>query len=132
MSLENLIGTKQAELAIVGADGAPFHGSDGDQWKITIAGPTHPKGFAAEEMLRLHALRSLEGKGETSEQYIERVIEPLVTRTLSWSPITFHGEPFPCTQENARKLYRESDLVRKQVEGFIYKTANFLKPPSVS
>lgn len=132
MSLDSLIGQKEARLKILGPDGSPFFGSDGDQWSIVIAGPTHARGFQAEEMMRLHALRSLDGKGETAEQYIDRVIEPLVTRTISWSPIMFNGEPFVCTPENARKLYRESDLVRKQVEAFAYRSSSFLNPPSAN
>ena len=126
--LESLIGKKQADVAIIGPDGAPFVGADGDQWRITIAGPTHPKGFAAEEAMRLRALRQLDGRGETAEEYIDRVLEPLVTRTIGWTPVTLNGEPFVYSSENARKLYRESDLVRKQVEVFIYRSASFLNP----
>lgn len=128
MSLDALIGQKESVLRILGPDNNPFMGADGEPWTITIAGPTHPKGFQAEEALRLRVLKQLDGKGETAEEYIDRVIEPLVIRTLSWTPINLGNEPFPCTPENARKLYRESDLVRKQVEGFIFRSANFLKP----
>lgn len=128
MSLDALIGQKESTLRIVGPDGQPFLGANGEPWTITIAGPTHPKGFQAEEAMRLRVLRQMEGKGETAEEYIDRVIEPLVVRTIAWTPIQLGGEPFLCTPENARKLYRESDVVRKQVEGFIFRSVNFLKP----
>ena len=128
MTLDSLIGAKEAKLTILGVDGSPFVGADGEPWTITIAGPTHAKGFAAEETMRLRALKLLEGKGETSEEYIDRVLEPLILRTIAWSPITLAGQPFPCTPENVKRVYRESDFVRKQVEGFVYKTSNFLNP----
>lgn len=128
MQLDALFSSPESDLEIVGPDGKPFVGADGEPWKIRIAGPTHPMGFKAEESMRLRVLRQMESGKETPDDYIDRVLEPLILRTLSWTPINLGDKPFPCTAENARKLYRESDVVRKQVEGFIYKTANFLKP----
>jgi hypothetical protein len=128
MQLDSLFSSPESVIEINGPDGKPFIGADGEPWRITIAGPTHAMGFKAEESMRIRVLRAMDGSKETESDYIERVLEPLVIRTLAWSPINLGGAPYLCTPENARKLYRESDLVRKQVEGFIYKSGNFLKP----
>lgn len=125
----------ETALEIKGPDGAPFMGSDGEPWRITIAGPSHAQGFRAEEAMRLRVLRQMTDKDKAAnpaEDYIERVLEPLVLRTIDWSPINQNGKPFLFTPENARLLYRTSDLVRKQVEGFVYRAENFRQTPSQS
>jgi hypothetical protein len=126
---------EEAWLPIMGADSKPFVGSDGEQFKIKIAGPTHSAGFRADEALRLRVLKQMTnqtGVETIAEDYIARVLEPLVLRTLDWTPISQGDQLFVCNEENARRLYRQSDLVRKQVEGFIYRAENFQPKPSGS
>ena len=75
--------------------------------------------------MRLRALKLLEGKGETSEEYIDRVLEPLILRTIAWSPITLAGQPFPCTPDNVKRVYRESDLCANKSRGLFTKLQIF-------
>lgn len=129
--LENLFEEQVVKLDIIGPDGTPFIGTDGEGWWITIAGPSHPAGFKAEEVARLRVFKQMTGKQEVdvADDYIERIIGPLVIRTLEWGPINQGGKPFHCTPNNVRALYTKSDLVRKQVEGFVYHAENFRKMP---
>lgn len=136
MDLLDLFEKTEEWLEIKTGDGkTSFIGADGEPFRILIAGPAHPRAFRAEELVRHRVLREMsgEGRGEvTPDQYIERALEPLIIRTLDWSPIMSNGAIFPCTPENVKYLYRNSDLVRKQVEGFVFRAENFQKKPALN
>lgn len=136
MDLLDLFEKTEEWLEIKMGDGkTSFIGADGEPFRIKIAGPAHPMAFRAEEVVRHRVLREMSGeaKAETSpDQYIERALEPLIIRTLDWSPIFSNGNLFPCTPANVKHLYRNSDLVRKQVEGFVFRSENFQKKPALN
>lgn len=55
-----------------------------------------------------------------------RLLERLAALTLRWEKVTYDGADFPCTPENARRLYSEQLWIREQVVGFVEDRAHFL------
>lgn len=58
--------------------------------------------------------------------------------TLGWEPTDEHdplmwgGKPFPFTEDNVRKLYVYSPLIRNQVKVFVENRRNFIAPGFVA
>jgi hypothetical protein len=74
--------------------------------------------------------KSMAGVGPKIEanEGVTEAIERLVVCTKDWSFIVGNGEgktKFPCTPENAEKIYRSSKLIREQASAFINDRANF-------
>lgn len=121
-----------AEMALVD----PNTGDPTD-WKITFAGPTHAATIklrnetqraAFREMRKSQSRRYRDDDADDSKDDVaENVVKMLLARTLGWSDVTFGGEPYPFTEENARKLYRGNPLIRAQALNFLSEDANFLQ-----
>lgn len=58
--------------------------------------------------------------------------EYLTALTRSWNIEALDGEPFPCTPQNARKLWEDARFswVRQRALEFVLADANFLTPPA--
>lgn len=74
------------------------------------------KKYAEGEAKRIQDAR----KGKDSsvvdlEELEELAIESSIVRIISWRGITDGGEEVPFTPENARKILKEHDWIRKQV-----------------
>jgi len=50
--------------------------------------------------------------------------------TIKGEAVTWEGEEFPCTQENAAKLYSKAVAIRNQIKSFVENRRNFTKPES--
>jgi hypothetical protein len=59
-------------------------------------------------------------------------IDLLVALTVAWSGFEMAGEPFPCTAENARRLYEESPPIRAQADAFVRDRARFFVDSAAS
>ncbi|USG59933.1 hypothetical protein NBZ79_12175 [Sneathiella marina] len=55
-----------------------------------------------------------------------RLLERLAALTLRWEKIDYDGAEFPCTPDNARRLYTEQLWIREQVVSFVEDRAHFL------
>lgn len=86
-------------------------------WKLTFAGPGHPKTIdqnnriAQERLRRERAQEQARVNGrkwtapdDSPDALRERNIGFVVDRLIGWSPVKFRGEPYPFSPENARKL----------------------------
>jgi hypothetical protein len=58
----------------------------------------------------------------TATEYNEQTDEPIEFKPC----ITLKGEDWDCGFENARKLYRQFPVIRRQVDKYINEDANFL------
>lgn len=136
MDLSDLQDLETFEVPILKSDGTPVMGSDGQPWKIKVAGPSHPATFRAQDMVGITVKRIAgekdrkDDEGETDEDVRLRMLAPLIERTLGWSPTTFQGSPFPFSRDNAIAIYTTAALIRSQVEQALYTEGNFRKRPS--
>lgn len=55
-----------------------------------------------------------------------RLLERLAALTLRWEAVHYDGADFPCTPDNARRLYSEQLWIREQVVDFVEDRAHFL------
>lgn len=136
--LGQLIDQDTARVPINDEAGNRIVGQDGEPWYIEVAGPTHD---ATKEARNIGIRQSLSNqrrarlKGAALEniqdQEIEEIanqqLEPLAIRTVGWGPISLGGKPFPFSRENARQMYRTSQLIRNQVAKFLEAETSFLR-----
>jgi hypothetical protein len=54
-------------------------------------------------------------------------LDLLTALTLGWNGISSNKEPYPFSQENARKLYERLPWLREEVDRFVGNRANFMK-----
>jgi len=111
-----------AEMIVRDQAGNTVMGSDGEPWRIVFAGPDHQKAsrLSPRQQRRMLA-RMMAGRDDA----MEAQIAPLVKRTLAWSPVELEGKPFPCTPENARRLFSRSVTIRRQAERFLVSEGSF-------
>lgn len=116
----------------------PFRGSNGlpltDDGKtvgVVLRGRNSREGLAAVRRngnARLADARAgrLEASVERNEQEFAAV---LAACTVSWTFDQLDGEPFPCTLENARRLWTDDRFRsdRERAEEFVSSDANFTK-----
>jgi len=101
------------------ADMVVLHPATGEPtgWRITFAGPGHPK--AVEQSNRLQRKRLREEKSreqaqmngrkwkaeeKTPEEIRAENVAFVVERILGWTPVRINGEDLPFTPENATRL----------------------------
>ena len=96
---------------VVQANGRPT------AWVWTFAGPGHEKAIALSNKLSRERLRreneqeqarvngrKWKGEEETPDELAKRNADYIVDRLIGWSDVALGGEPYPFSQENARKL----------------------------
>lgn len=111
----------------------PVLDNDGKPWEIILAGPNHPKTVELRnESLRdaLNEARKGANESDVVSTAEDRMIAALAKRTLRWGPISYSGAPFPCTPENAARLYKGSRPILRQLDEFVARDANFLPKPA--
>jgi hypothetical protein len=112
----------------------PLRAANGDLVTIKVLGPDSAK-YRSLTRVQIRKRLSRMAAGKQTELTEDEVLETeadtldiLAACTLGWAGVlTPAGEPIPCTQENARKLYENYPLVREQVDQFMSQRANFLK-----
>lgn len=110
--------------------GKPLFDKDGKPVTIRLAGPDSKRFQDAERWITDRQMQANKGKRNftlTADDIDEYEIERLARCTIAWSPMTQRGEPFACTPENARALYRSNLALRRQVKEFIEERGNFSK-----
>lgn len=58
---------------------------------------------------------------------LENGLDLLSVCTAGWEGIDNQGEPYPFSQENAKKLYAAAPWLKRQVDQFIGSHANFMQ-----
>ena len=89
-------------------------------WKITFAGPSHPRVRESNDRAarkRLHDDRQREmaqingKKWKPAERSVDDVREEncrfVADRILGWSPVRINGQDYPYSDDNAMKLLRD-------------------------
>lgn len=102
-------------------------------WIWSFAGPGHPQTIAQrdriarEQLQRQRAIelaqvngRKWKGDGTRSpDELRSNNVSYILERLIGWSPITMNGEPYPFSQDNARKLLldpRKSGLYQQALD----------------
>lgn len=68
------------------------------------------------------------GDASPSDEALENeALDLLSALTLGWTGITANREPYPFSEENARKLYERLPWLREEVDRFVGNRANFMK-----
>lgn len=123
------VAEKGARLVLINpATGEPF---DGGTW-IDLRGFESESVKAASRDGQRAMMRATtpEQKAKVAEK---TGLDVLVSATIAWSDdVKWDGKPFPCTPENARKLYSERSFVARQVMEFMANEANFMPSASVN
>ena len=107
-------------------NGEPALKDDGTPVTITLLGADSDAYQRASKALGNRSLRN-RSQPLTVEQAITESINLLAKVTVSWDGLTEDGQPLPCTEENAKRLYRSSLAVREQVAEFVNDRGNFVK-----
>lgn len=117
----------------IGLDGSPIG------IRIRLLGPDSDEYVrAADEKARELAQRMIAARSNDvaikgDDLSAEATIKTLARITTAWEPlatdesVTWQGEEFPCTQENAAKLYRHVPYLREQADRFASRRANFTR-----
>lgn len=111
-------------------------------WVWTFGGPSHPKTIAladriARERLAIEAAkeqaqvngRKWKSDQQSPEAVLQKNVRLVTDRLLDWSPVKMNGEPYPYSEENARKLLldpRKGALLRQALD-FLGDEAAFTK-----
>lgn len=94
-----------------------YHNGQQTNWIWYFAGPGHAKAIAQAERLARERLRAEREKeqamvngrkwkapDEDVESARRRNIDFIVERLIGWSAATINGQPFPFSEDNARKI----------------------------
>lgn len=77
---------------------------------------------------RAEAIRAAGADAQPTDDDLENeALDLLSALTLGWVGIAANGEPYPFSQENARKLYERLPWLREEVDRFVGNRANFMK-----
>jgi hypothetical protein len=116
--------------------GDPIYLADGSPATITFMGPDSAKVRAFQ---RRHTDDALEAarrnKSPISAEASERrTVGELAAITLRWNVPPLDGQPVPCTEANARKLYGDPRLpwIVEQAVRFVTDRARFFKSASTN
>ncbi len=60
-----------------------------------------------------------------SQKYTDRLIDDLVSMTVSWRGVVLDGKELECTPENCEMIYRRFPFIRDQAKAFVEHRANF-------
>lgn len=109
-------------------------------WRWRFAGPAHPQSMAqsnrvAREELnrrRLQEQAQVNGKKwkapeKTPDELLEDNVSYVLERLLGWSAVTLNKEPYPFSQDNARKLLmdRKKGALLQQAMEFLLDDGSF-------
>jgi hypothetical protein len=111
------------------ASGNPLLDKSGKPMTLTLAGKDSDRFRMAQEEQREFRLRKAIQTGQerpTLADMRAETIDLIAACTISWS-IMVDGEPYPCTRENVREVYRRLPWLVEQADEFITGRANFLK-----
>lgn len=132
--LSDLDSAEESEMEVL-ANGRPTG------WRWRVAGPAHPQSLAqsnrvSREQLskrRMQEQQQLNGKKvklpeQTPDELLEDNVKFVLERLLGWSDITMNGEPYPFSQDNARKLLmdRKKGALLQQAIEFILDDNSFM------
>lgn len=103
---------------------------DGSPVTIKVHGRLSTRARNAERKLvemRLEAAQA--GKKRNQDDAERENLELTLSMVSGWNIPTLDGQPFPYSEENARKLLtdRRFTIVREQITAFINSDANFMK-----
>jgi len=105
--------------------------SDGKKIKFSLVGSDSPAYLKAERAVtnaRLQAAQRLGKRGKVTSEVIEDgALDILAASTTGWTPFQFKGELFTFSNANAKRLYKEAQWIREQVDAFVHDRGNFLK-----
>lgn len=127
----------------------PLPSGDSTVWRWTIASLSHPKGIAQKNRISRENLkksaeqeqatvnrRKYKAEVQTPEEVDRSNVDFIVERLISWEPkydngveVKLGGEPFPFSEENARKLLSlpKSEKLRNQAVEFILADDSFMR-----
>jgi hypothetical protein len=93
--------------------------------KITVYGADSAK---FREVALAKAKQRVKAKAEGKEiaESIERDAEELADLTAGWENVQMGAKALPFNRDNCIKVFTMSAPIRKQVDSFIMRTANFL------
>lgn len=111
-------------------NGDPYLGADGKPSTITVLGSESKKYRQAKDAIQRRNLRSRATRPEPSDLLKNR-IELASAVVVSWSGWEDKGQPYPCTPENVKNLFR-ADHILEQVESGIFAHADFFVKSSAS
>lgn len=109
-------------------------------WRWKFAGPAHPQAVAQSNRIardelnrrRMQEQAQVNGKkwksaDKTPDELLEENVTFVLERLLGWSDVTMNGEPYPFSQENARKLLmdRKKGVLLQQAIEFILDENSF-------
>lgn len=117
-------------------------------WKITFAGPGHPKTMEQADRLGRRTLeeqrrrdqamvngRKWKAESPTLDDQRKESVRLVVERILGWSPVKVSGADYPFTPENAERLLlepKQAALYRQCFEFLTADDAFFGKPGRIS
>ena len=114
------------------ASGQPLM-SDGLPVRVRVAGPDGARFRSARRQVRdallerLAAARERADTAALAELEAEAEREMAAALTLDWENVRLPtGEAFPCSPDNARRLFRDLPWLLAQVGGFAAERANFI------
>jgi hypothetical protein len=108
----------------------PVRGSDGKVITITLLGKNSDVARAAMRRISDRASeRAMRGIKSTPEDRERDDTEFLASVTRHWTFTEMDGQSFPCTAENATRLWSDPRLrhLREQALGFVLDDGNFLR-----
>ncbi len=108
--------------------GKPFLTEDGTPLFIRLRGRTSDEFIAADDSMREQKTALARRGVALTQQDIDNFgTALLVAATAAWNFDKMDGEPFPCTPQNAKRLWsdRRFRWVREQAYGFVVNDGNF-------
>ncbi len=120
-----------ADMPVLGPDDEPFF-KDGTDDPVTIRLMGNDSPTFEREQHRIAKGRkglkiSRSGVKLDSRQAKLDLIQMMAACTISWDGIDYDGEsPYPCTRQNAIRLYTDLPWLRDQVVAFMEDRMNFL------
>lgn len=104
------------------------YGKKSGEWILLLGMDSREANARLSEQAQDRVVRAQRGdRTVTVEQVRGERCDLLAALTKEWSFKTADGAAFPCTAENARRIYLASVLVREQVEEYVNRRANFLQ-----
>lgn len=142
---ESLSSDDEATMLVI----VPLANGDTATWAWKMATPSHPKGIAQKNRVSRETLkksaeqeqarvngRKYKAEVETPDQVDRHNVDFVIERLLGWDmklsngdDVTVGGEPYPFSEENARKLLLSPKMwkLRNQAVDFILDENSFIK-----
>ena len=116
-----------ADIEIMGPDGTTPLG-----FVITIAGPDSERRKAEVQAIQDEYIEAEDASIPTTADNMRNVMRVDAAATIKWSTFRLDGAEYPCTKENAMKLYQRFPTIYRQVARKGGSTAVFTKSWSES